>query len=272
MNKLLQFVVIIFACYLTIVMLFYLFQRKLLYMPTSLKTLSALFEKDQVKTIQLTTEDGLILEALYQPAVVNRPTLLVFSGNASYLGQLTTTQASLLGRGYGLLQVTYRGYSGNPGKPTETGLYQDARAAMHYLLNNNITPEHIIIFGESLGAAVAVQLATEMPARALILQAPFDNLTNIARYHYPYLPSQWLLCDKFDSHLKIKHVNAPVLIVHGEQDAVVPIRYGRALFAAAVEPKEMLTFDHVGHNDIQDYSNEFEAFLKRNSRPNLDAD
>jgi fermentation-respiration switch protein FrsA (DUF1100 family) len=152
--------------------------------------------------------------------------------------------------GLSVLLFDYRGYGGNPGRPSESGLIADARAARAYLASRpGVDPSRIVYLGESLGAAVAVALAVEQPPVALILRSPFSSLADIGRLHYPYLPVRLLLRDRFDSIHRIGRVAAPVLIVAGERDSIVPPEHSRQLYEAAPEPKRFVLIPGTDHND-----------------------
>lgn len=255
------FVIALFIVYFAILMYFYFFQRQFIYFPLTTTTIDPTYKKEKMQTITLHTQDKVTLKAIYQPAEAGQPTCVVFLGNANELGTLTPTLATLSQQGYGILHVGYRGYSNNPGKPTELGLYQDARAGMAYIQQHNIPLKNIILYGESLGTGVAVQMATEYSVRAVILQAPFSSLVSVAQKHYPYIPSHWLLVDRYQSLDKIQNIHVPLFIYHGSNDNTVPYAEGKRLFDAANEPKKMKTFAGLHHTDLPDVSQDITAFL-----------
>ena len=146
--------------------------------------------------------------------------------------------------------VEYRGYSGNPGSPNEPGLYEDGRASLVFTQSEGLPLDRIVLLGESLGSGVAVQMATEFDVGALVLEAPFSSAVDVAAGAYWFLPVRWLMKDRFDSIARIAKVRAPLFMVHGERDRVVPIRLGRKLFAAASDPKEVVYLPDAGHNDL----------------------
>lgn len=197
--------------------------------------------------------DGLELGAWYAAAKPGLPTLLYLHGNAGTLGGRAERVLPYLERGYGVLLVAYRGYGGNPGSPTEAGLYADARAHLDWLLGQGVPAEQVVLYGESLGAAVAVQLATERPLGALVLEAPFASILHSARDRFPLFAFDMLIRDKFASLDKIDRVQAPLFIIHGDQDRVTPQRFGRMLFEKAREPKEGFWPAGAGHNDLLDF-------------------
>ena len=195
-------------------------------------------------------EGGLSLAAWYAPAQPGRPTILYFHGNAGTLGGRDERVLPYLRRGYGVLLVGYRGYGGNPGTPTETGLYADGRAHLDWLAAQGVPAGQVVLYGESLGAAVAIQMATERRVRALVLEAPFASVLLSARVRFPLFAFDWLIKDKFANIDKIDKVQAPVFIIHGDQDWVTSVKFGRMLFDKAKEPKAALWPQGAGHNDL----------------------
>jgi hypothetical protein len=243
------------AIYVALVGGMYTFQRSMMYLPSTTTPSPAASGVPDMAPVTLKTADGLNLMSWYRAAADGRPTIVYFHGNGGHIGYRGFKVRPYLDAGYGLLLVSYRGYGGNPGKPTEQGLYQDGRAAMAFLETQGVEPGKTVLFGESLGSGVAVQIAVEQasdthPVAAVVLEAPPSSITDVAAHHYFWAPVRWLLKDRFESKAKIAHVNAPVLIVHGEGDQVVPIRFGKALFAAAVDPKRAVWVAGAGHENL----------------------
>lgn len=237
------------AVILLIACVFYFFQRNLIYVPTKIKPFPSEYNASDMHEIKLITDDKLTLYSWYKPAVDGKPTILYMHGNAGHIGNRMDTVRPLLDKGYGVLLLEYRGYGGNPGQPSEQGLYTDARAAFHFLTHKGISPKKIVFYGESLGTGVATEMAFENQVCALILQTPFTSLTKIAHLHYPWLffISPW---DKFDSISKIKSIESPILILHGTADQVVPYIEGEKLYQSAIEPKKFCTFKGYQHNNL----------------------
>lgn len=230
-------------------------QRSLLYFPSSHRRLPAASGVHEMAVVTLVTGDGLVLRSWYAAAEANRPTIVYLHGNGGDIGMRGARVRPYLDAGLGMLLVEYRGYGGNPGQPTEAGLYADGRAAMAFLAAAAVPPASTVLYGESLGCAVAVQVASESaragrPVGAVILEAPLSSVTDVAAHHYPLVPVRWLLKDRFDAIGAIATIGAPLLIAHGDADAVVPIRYGKALFAAAQEPKEALWIAGGEHENL----------------------
>jgi hypothetical protein len=237
--------------YVLVVAGLYLGQRSLLYVPDrEHPPLGALAELG-VREITLTTADGLSLLSWYRPPPDGAQVMVYFHGNGGHLGYRTDRMARFAQEGLGVLMLEYRGYGGNPGTPGEAGLFADADAAFDFLSRQGVPDNRLVIYGESLGSAVAVHAAAERKVAALVLEAPFTTLADAAFYHYSFVPVSLLLRDRFDSLSAIARVTAPVLILHGERDRVVPIRFGRALLAAAHEPKEGWFSPDAGHYDLR---------------------
>jgi fermentation-respiration switch protein FrsA (DUF1100 family) len=150
----------------------------------------------------------------------------------------------------GILMPEYRGYGGNPGEPSEDGFVRDAEAALTFLKREGLAPDRIIVYGESIGSGVATRVASERPVTAVVLESPFTSLTAMAARHYPWLPVGRLLQDRFDSASRIGRVRAPLLVLQGGRDTIVPPEMGRALFEAASEPKELWSAPEADHNDL----------------------
>ena len=244
--------------YVAFVGVMYAFQRNLIYYPASDRPSPEDYGVPEMNHVRLSTEDGLSLGAWYAPARDStEPVLIYFHGNAGHIGDRAVKVRAYLDAGLGVLMVSYRGYGGNTGRPTEAGLYADGRAALRYLAGEGIAADRIILYGESLGGGVAVRMATEMaetqPAAAVVLEAPFTTAADVAQRHYFYLPARWLVRDRYDSLRIIGQIGAPLLILHGERDRTVPVDLARRLLAAAPEPKSGIFYPRAGHNDLLDY-------------------
>lgn len=187
----------------------------------------------------------------FPPSVKEKPVLLYFHGNAGHYGHRLPKVQDYLAAGYGVLLAEYRGYGGNPGTLGERELYRDGRAYMKWLeREKEIAPEQVILYGESIGSGVAVQMATEYSVRGLVLEAPFSSLLDVASKTYFFVPVRFLLKDTYNNIQKIGRIKAPLLIMHGRKDNVVPFWQGRRLFEAAGEPKKFIEIPDGGHNDL----------------------
>ncbi len=239
--------------------LLWLFQRRLLYFPTPGPVPPAASVLPGAEDVTFETADGLRLAGWFVPAPPGdragrvgraRPAVLVCNGNGGDRSMRAPLAAALSRMGLAVLLFDYRGYGGNPGHPTEEGLAADARAALGYLAGRpEVDPERVIYFGESLGAAVALRLATERPPAALVLRSPFASLAEVGRRHYPVLPVSLLLRDRYDSAALAGRLDAPLLVVAGGRDQIVPAGHSRRLFDAAPQPKRLVVLDGAGHND-----------------------
>jgi len=244
----------------------FLFQRSLQYFPDSSPVPLPQGERFRdLQEVQLISADGLRLWAWHWPGH-QAATLLVLHGNAGHRGHRLGWIEDLYGLGCGIFILDYRGYGGSAGAPTEGGLYQDAEAAVGWLRRHG--KRLLVYMGESMGCGVAVELATRQPAAGLILQSGFSSAVEVARIAYPYLPVRFLMKDRYESAAKMSKISCPVLVIHGEQDSLIPLRLGRALYDAAREPKEWLAVPGAGHNDVPDvggkeYLRKIDDFLRR---------
>lgn len=235
-----------------IVALMYVFQRALMYFPDPTRTPPAAVGLPQAEEVVLTSSDGEKLVAWHVPPRGDRPVLLYFHGNAGALDLRVGRFRWIVAEGDGLLALSYRGYGGSTGAPSEQGLIRDARAAYDFAAAR-YPPGRIVLWGESLGTAVAIALAATNEVGGLILDAPFTSAADVGAAAYPIVPVHWLIRDSFRSDLRIAKVTAPVLVLHGARDRVVPIRFGERLFALANEPKRFVRFATGTHVDLDDH-------------------
>lgn len=251
--------------YLFVVIGMYFMQRNVMYYPVNVEVSPKNWGVPEMQVVKFTTEDGLELSAWYRPARPNKPTILYLHGNGAHIGLRGPLVKPYLDQGLGVLLVTYRGYSGNPGKPTETGLYRDANAAYKFLRQQNVAPECIVLYGESLGTAVAVNLASNHKVGALVLQSALSSGVDVAKHHYPFLPVNWLLKDRYDAIQLIQSIHRPMLFLHGVNDKIVPMEISQKLFKQANPPKQYLQYPGYGHNDLdsQEMVEHVLGFLQR---------
>jgi uncharacterized protein len=218
------------------------------------------------RDIHFDTEDGVRLHGWWVPGREHELTVLWFHGNAGNLSDRVSLLELLHhDLGVGVFMFDYRGYGASEGRPTEAGLYADARAALNATTAEaDVRPEEIVLVGQSLGAAVAVELATDQRVRGVVLEAAFTSIPDMARHHYSFLPVWPLLRTDFDSESRIAEIDAPLLMLHGRHDEIVPIAMGRKVFVAAREPKEFNEVAGAGHNDVylaEDYMSTLGDFL-----------
>jgi fermentation-respiration switch protein FrsA (DUF1100 family) len=227
-----------------------LMQKRLMYFPDPTRFVPAEWALKELEPLSGKTEDGLTVTSWYRPAQArDKFTVIFFQGNAGHLGYRNYKVRPWLDAGYGVMMVGYRGF-GNPGWPSEEGLYMDAETAIQSLHKAGVPYKAMVFYGESMGTGVATQMATEYNAAALILESPYTSVPDVGADRYPLVPVHLLIRDQYDSLSKIKDVHMPLLLLHGELDQVVPIKFGKKLFAAANEPKQAEFVPDAGHNDV----------------------
>jgi hypothetical protein len=200
----------------------------------------------------LTTTDGEKVIVWHVPAKPGHAVVIYFPGNGDYLAGCVSRFRDITSDGTGLVALSYRGYAGSSGQPSEQGLLQDA-AATYAFTAARYKADQIAIWGFSLGTGVAVALAADHPVGKLILEAPYTSIVDVAASLYPIVPVRWLMRDRFHSDQRIARVSAPLLIMHGAQDPVIPITMGERLFALAHEPKQFVRFAEGGHDNLDAY-------------------
>lgn len=199
--------------------------------------------------VTIKTTDGEQLAAWYVAPRNNQPVFLFFHGKGGSLEVKKWRWQRIIKKGAGILAFSYRGYPGSSGSPSETGLAQDAEAAYTWLTERH-PPNRIILHGLSLGTGVATTLATKVNALALVLEAPFTAVVDVAAERYPFLPVHWLQWDRFASRDRIAAVNMPVLIAHGTRDSVVPFHHGKQLYHLAKQPKQFIAMQGSDHSTL----------------------
>jgi hypothetical protein len=230
------------------------------------------FQRD-VEEVWLLTTDGVRINAFYHSNPASQQVLLWFHGNAENIGYDLDHLRALATIGVNILAVDYRGYGKSAGKPDEAGVYEDADAAYDYLIKQrHFRGDDILVYGHSLGGAVAVNLASRRPCGGLIVQSSFTNARAMARRMLLIPLMEYVMKSRFDSLQKIRAVRAPILIVHGTRDEVVPFQMGQQLFAAAPEPKRFYPIEGAGHNDLMEVGGEpylacLERFVRESARP-----
>ena len=261
----LKWLLVAAAGYGALLVLMYVFQRSLMYFPDNKRTPPALAGLPQAEEVVLVSSDGEKLIAWHVPPRAGKKLVIYFQGNAGGLDLRAERFGRLTADGTGVLALCYRGYGGSTGSPSEAGLIRDALAAYDYAVARQ-PAARIVLWGESLGTGVAVALAAERDVGGVILDAPFSSIADVGAAAYPFAPVRWLIKDPFHSDRRIARVHAPLLIRHGEGDAVVPIRFGERLFALANEPKRFERFAGEGHviTDERGGMDSVRAFLAEN--------
>lgn len=239
--------------YLILVITLFSFQRKLQYHPQGDATKIAYCSPPGFEKKYLTTTDGVKILAWYQkPKTPHNKIILYFHGNAGNFSEREHKFQSFVKNKLGVLAISYRGYPGSEGSPSELGLIKDADAALVFLLDQGYKPKDIIFYGESLGSGVAIQLAARINPAAVILESPFSSIANVAKKTYWFVPVNLILKDKFESIKYVSNITAPVLIIHGTADQVVPYSEGKKLFDAIISPKRFIAVEGAGHLKFED--------------------
>lgn len=240
--------------YAAVVGLLYVYQRDLMYFPDQIRRVppSHYAMLAGVQEVELKTSDGLKVYAWYWPPPEGRPTVLLFHGNGGSLRSQRYRLKYFKEAGMGVLMPAYRGYAGSDGTPTEGGLYLDARAALDWLNAQGVTDEAIVLYGQSLGSGVATKMAVERKVALIVLEAPYTSTVDVAAFRFPIVPVSWLMSDRYESLARIEKVTAPILVMHGGDDYVIPQYLGKRIFEAANQPKEGFWPEGIGHNDIFD--------------------
>lgn len=238
--------------YLLAAVAMFFLQRDLQYFPTQYAPNPVDLGLADVAVEQLATPDGETLILWHAPAPNGQPTVLLLHGNAGEIANRTNRLTAFRDAGYGVAFLSYRGFGGSTGTPTEAGLLIDANTAYDFLMAQGVTPDHLVVIGESLGTGVAVQLAASRPTGAVILEAPYSAAVDIAADQYPWLPVHLLMHDQFVSRAHIGDITVPLLILHGTADRVIPLASGEALFAAARDTATFIPVEGAGHGALFD--------------------
>ena len=250
--------------YLLVTLGLYIFQRSLLYHPVENNYYGDKLTVN-IEKVKITTEDNIDLLAWYHKKDIKKyKTILYLHGNAGSLENRIHKINHFNNININFLLLAWRGFSGNEGKPTEQGLYQDARSAVKWLINQGVTEENIIIYGESLGTGVATEIAQNKNFAGVILESPFTSMIDLGKKYYPIFPVKLLLKDKYESEKKIKNLKSPLLVMHGKKDKIVPFYMGEKIFDMANNPKfnyftEM--DDHMMNYD-ENLINEIDLFIR----------
>lgn len=255
-KKVMDIIILATVIYLVLLFILTVFQRKIIYYPYTLdKDFTFPMYVTGLEEIFISCEDGVTINGLYAPGKENKPTFLIFHGNA---GNITHRDIFLHGfnkLGCSVLLVDYHGYGKSEGSPSEKNLYLDGEASLKWLSEKKqIKPAQIVIFAKSLGSGVAVELATKNKFKGLILETPFSSIPAVARSHFPYncFPVKYITIDKFDNISKIEKIDCPIFFIHGTRDSIIDKRESEKLFAKANMPKEIYLVEGADHNNIQD--------------------
>jgi len=236
--------------YVLLLTVVFFFQRNLLYHPSVNNYLKnqVVNEPTEIEKVKITTEDKVELLGWFYNKNINKfKTILFFHGNAGSLENRTYKLNHFKDLKVNFLIIAWRGFSGNKGQPNEINLYKDAESAIKWLKTKGINEKNIILYGESLGTGVAVEVAQNKKYAGVILESPFTSMVNMGKKYYPFFPVHFLLKDKFESHKKIKNISVPILIMHGEVDKIVPYAMGKKMYELANEPKFFYSQEYGDH-------------------------
>ena len=233
--------------YLILLTLIYINQRKLLYLPSENNYLDDPINFTYNEFFIEVDKNIKIKSWLIEKDLKKYKTILFLHGNAGNLFNRSYKLNRLNELNLNVLIISWRSFSGNPGKPNETNLYGDAKKAVKWLNDRGVETENIILYGESLGTGVAVELGQNNKFNSIILESPYTSMVKAAKIYYPYLPVKILLKDKYESEKKIKNIETPILIMHGKKDNIVPFYMGKKLFETANKPKKFLQIDEDDH-------------------------
>ena len=263
-SMLINFFLIVFLVYFIITVFLFFYQRKLLYYP-SVNSRSIYTLDHQIEEIKIPSEKELI--AWHYKKNENYKTLVFFHGNAGDLSNRIYKLNELSKLNLNYLIFAYRGFNENEGMPSEEGLYKDAENVIKWLKSKNILENKIILYGESLGTAVAIHTAQSKNFSGIILEAPFTSMVDLGQKYYPFFPVKFLLKDKYESKKKLNLINSPVLVMHGEKDKIVPFYMGKQIFEILPSPK----FSYFNQQDDhmmeynQDLINSIKNFIDQSS-------
>jgi fermentation-respiration switch protein FrsA (DUF1100 family) len=248
MNKFFYiFILLGLITYLIVLAYIYLFQRNLLYHPSDNG-----YQEDEInfdyKEIYIQNKEGIKLKAwLHEKDLINKKTIIFFHGNAGNLRNRNYKLNELSKFDINFLIVAYRGFSGNEGKPSEQVLYKDAKSTLNWLKIKGVKEKNLILYGESLGTAVAIETAQNKHLAGIILESPFTSMVELAQKYYPILPVKYLLKDKYETIKKLPNISSPLLVLHGKLDTIVPFTMGQKLFDQANKPKFKYFIDNDDH-------------------------
>jgi uncharacterized protein len=244
--------IIVLVGYGGLLLLVYLGQRALQYFPERARTPPAAAGLPEAEEVVLDSSGGARVIVWHIPPRGEKPVVLYFHGNGGSLRGRVDRFRALAADGTGLIALSYRGYGGSSGRPTEKGLIDDALAAYAFAAAR-YPASRLALWGESLGTGVAVALAAQKPVGRIVLESPFTSIADIAAQIYWFFPVRLLIKDSFRSDLLIGTVTAPFLILHGDKDSIVPIALGDQLYKLITAPKRFVRFPGAGHNELAAY-------------------
>jgi len=233
----------------------FIFQRRILFNVSGVPQEPTYYGLKNIEIIKIITSDDIELLAWFSQPKFNKPILIYLHGNSFDIGERANRIQRYIDEGWGVLLFAWRGYSGNKGNPTEKNLYEDAESALRWVDNNTeLKKSNLIIYGESLGTGVAVELGTRYLFKSIILESPFTSISDIAQKKYKIFPVKFFVLDKFNNYKKISKVSSPLLIINGMKDEVIPHSHSVKLFLKANNPKDCLFIDEAMHNNLYDFN------------------
>ncbi len=243
----LKIIIGILVIYTSLLLLLFIFQRNLMYHPDENNYSGDKLEVD-IKKVKINTSDGLDLLGWFHKKDLKRfKTIIYFHGNAGKLENRIHKLNHFKDMDVNFLIIAWRGFSGNDGKPSEENLYIDGNSSIKWLKNLGLSEKDIIIYGESLGTGVATEIAKNNNFAGLVLETPFTSMIEAAKNFYPYIPVRILLRDKYENDKKIKNINIPVFVMHGEADQIVPFWMGKKIYEMANQPKYSYFTEYDNH-------------------------
>jgi len=260
----LQFITLIILVYLFVLVFLFFYQRNLLYHPNE-NNYSGNQLNFEIEKVNIKTSDNIELLGWFHKKDLEKfKTIIFFHGNAGTLENRIYKLNRLKDLEVNFLIIAWRGFSGNKGKPTEKGLYEDGESAVQWIKSYGVKSENIILYGESLGTGIATEIAQNKNFAGVILETPFTSMGDAAKKFYPYIPVKLLLRDKYENIKKIKNIKSPILVMHGEIDQIVPFSMGQKIYQEANNPKYSYftkNDDHMMEYD-QNLINKLNLFLK----------
>ena len=270
-RRLLRAALLVLCLYLVLLVIFKSLENSLVFQPATAAQAWLAPPSERVEDVGMTTPTGERIHGWWLPADDPKPTGAILvchgnGGNLSHRGRMTADLAKATG--LPVLIFDYPGYGKSAGTPSEQGCYDAGTAAVTWLSDRGIRTENVVILGESLGGGVATELASKFPCRAVVLVKTFTSLPAAAKWHYPWLPTHWLMSNRFDSLARMPALTCPVFVAHGTADTVVPFAHAEKLFAAANEPKQFLRLDGQDHNAwlTADFHTALAEFLLKTER------
>ena len=247
-----KFIILVISVYLILLIFLYFYQGKLLYHPNvnSYTEVNNLIPK--IEKVTITTSDNHHLLGWFHKKDFSKKTILFLHGNAGSLENRIYKLNHFENFDLNFLIIAWRGFNGNSGKPNEKGLYDDAKSAVNWLKSVGIKEESIILFGESLGTAVAIEIAQNQNFAGIVLESPFTSMVEMGKKYYSFFPVSLLLKDRYESTKKIKNIHIPVLVMHGKKDSIVPFEMGEKIYNSANSPKFYYFTEYDDH--MMDYN------------------